>query len=186
MKVKAVLLVAFAFVAMNVNGQDLKFGAKGGLNFANMGKDANTDMRVGFHVGGFAQYGINESFMLQPEVLISLEGAKADMGTSTENLNLTWLNIPIMGVYKIGAVQGLSLEAGPQLGFLMSAKYDGHDIKDGYKSVNISLNLGAGYAVNEQIGVGLRYCIGLSDLNDTGFNSEVSQNNFQLSVAYKF
>lgn len=186
MKLKTFFAVVFAVLAVNVMAQDLKFGVKGGLNFANLGKDADTDMRVGFHVGGFAQYGINENFMLQPELLISLEGAKGNMGNGDKNINLTWLNIPVMGVLKVGAVQGLSIEAGPQLGFLMGAKYDGEDIKDGFKSVNLSLNLGAGYAINEQIGVGARYCIGLSDLNDMGVGGDVSQNNFQLSLNYKF
>ena len=144
-------------------------------------------MRVGFHVGGFAQYGINENFLLQPELLISLEGAKMDnYKGDSKGINLTWLNIPVMGVYKISAVPGLSVEGGLQLGFLMGARYDGEDVKDGYKSVNLSLNLGAGYALNDNISFGARYCIGLSDLNDTGFSGDISQNNFQLSVAYKF
>ena len=192
MKFKALLLVAFAFVAMGVNGQDLKYGVKGGLNVSSIGgDDANTKAKIGFHIGGFAQYGINEALFIQPELLLSFEGAK-DKDFDDKPISLTYLNIPVMIGYNIGAIKGLSLEAGPQLGFLLGAKYDGETdmgsgdkFKDQFKSTNFSLNLGAGYAINDNIGLGLRYSLGLSSIADDS-GSDVKQNNFQLSVSYKF
>lgn len=191
MKVKVLMLAAFAFLAMNVNGQDLKFGVKAGLNMSNFGGDLNTKSKMGIHIGGFAQYGINDALFLQPEVLFSTEGAK-DNDNDGKLMSLTYLNIPVMVGYKIGAVKGLSLEVGPQLGFLMGAKYDGETdmgngdkFKDYFKSTNFSLNLGAGYEVTENIGVGLRYSIGMSGISDDS-DTKIKQNNFQISVGYKF
>ncbi len=197
MKVKAVLLVAFAFVAMSVNGQELKFGLKGGLNFSNFGGDDNDNVnktKIGFHVGGFAQYGLTENLALQPELLLSFEGSKADNDDKTPFSN-TYLNIPVMLNYKLGAVQGLYFEGGLQLGFLLGAKIDGESefdtgfgtfkVKDSYKSTNFSLNLGAGYAITENISAGLRYSMGLSSIADDS-DANLKQNNFQLSLAYKF
>lgn len=184
MKVKVLLLAVFAFVAMNVKGQDLKFGAKAGLGISNMGGDADAKSKIGFHFGGFAQYGISENMLIQPEVLFSFEGAKSK--SDDKSINMTYLNIPIMVVYKIGAVQGLSIEAGPQLGFLLGAKYDGNDVKDSFKGTNFSLDLGAGYAINDNISAGIRYCIGLSDINDIGLGGSITESNFMISLAYKF
>jgi len=195
MKVKAVLLVAFAFVAMSVNGQDLKFGAKAGLNVSSFGgDDADAKSKMGFHLGGFAQYGVNDALFIQPELLFSFEGAK-DKGGDNLVTSLTYLNVPVMVGYKIGAIKGLYVEAGPQLGFLLGAKYDGESefdtgfgtlkIKDQFKSTNFSLNLGGGYAINDNISLGLRYCIGLSSIADDS-DVSVKQNNFQLSFAYTF
>ena len=135
MRVKVLLLAVFAFVAMNVNGQDLKYGAKAGLNISNFGgDDANSKSKVGFHIGGFMQYGVNDALFLQPELLLSFEGAKDKSGDNLST-NITFLNIPVMVGYKIAAVQGLSVEVGPQLGFLLAAKYDGDDAKDLFKSM---------------------------------------------------
>ncbi len=184
MKIKSILVVLFALFAMNAMSQNLKFGAKAGLGISNMGGDADAKSKVGFHFGAFAQYGVTESFLVQPELLFSFEGAKNK--SDDKNMNLTYLNIPIMGVYKIGAVQGLSVEAGPQLGFLLGAKYDGTDVKDSFKGMNFSLNLGAGYAINDNISAGIRYCIGLSDINDTGFGGTITESNFMISLGYKF
>lgn len=193
MKVKVLMLAAFAFLAMNVNGQDLKFGAKAGLNMSSIGGDDADGFKskMGIHIGAFAQYGINDALFLQPELLLSYEGAK-NSDDDDKALSLTYLNIPVMVGYKIGAVEGLSLEVGPQLGFLMGAKYDGETdagggdkVKDYFKSTNFSLNLGAGYAVTENIGVGLRYCMGLTSISDDS-DTDQKQSNLQISVSYKF
>ncbi len=191
MKLKTFFAVVFAVLAVNAVAQDLKFGAKGGLNFSNFGGDeADHKMKVGFHIGGFAQYGINDALSLQPELLLSFEGAKDDGGDDNPT-SLTYINIPVMVNYKIAAVQGLYVEVGPQLGFLLGAKYDGEDeimgdkVKDYFKSTNFSLGLGAGYAINDNISVGLRYSLGLTSIADDS-DADIKQNNFQLGLAYKF
>lgn len=188
MRVKVLLLAVFAFVAMNVNGQELKFGAKAGLNVSNFtGSDANTKSKMGFHFGAFAQYGFSEALYLQPELLLSFEGGK-DKDNDNKVLSVTYLNVPVMVGYKIGSI---SIEAGPQIGFLLGAKYDGESeimgmkVKDQFKSTNFSLNLGAGYAISENIGVGVRYCIGLANVSDNS-GTDFKTSNFQVSLGYKF
>lgn len=188
MRVKILLLAVFAFVAMNVNGQELKFGAKAGLNISNFtGSDANSKSKMGFHFGGFAQYAFSDALYLQPELLLSFEGAK-DKDNDNKVMSVTYLNIPVMVGYKIGSI---SLEAGPQIGFLLGAKYDGETevlgskVKDWFKSTDFCLNLGAGYAITENIGVGVRYCIGLSNVSDNS-DTNFKTSNFQVSVGYKF
>jgi len=197
MKLKTLFAVFFAVFALNAVAQDLKFGVKGGLNLAHFGGDDNVmvnETKVGLHIGCFAQYGIMENLVLQPELLLSFEGSKVDDQDKTP-FSLTYLNVPVMVSCSIVAVKGLSVEAGPQLGFLLGAKIDGDSerntpfgsfkVKDNYKSTNFSFNLGAGYEITENIGIGLRYCIGLSSIADDS-DSNLKQHNFQVSVAYKF
>jgi opacity protein-like surface antigen len=177
---KKVLFAAVAVLAFGVsNAQEIKFGAKAGLNMSNFTGDAETDAKIGFFVGGFAEIGISDKFAVQPELLFSVLGAKDDVA----NYDSNYLLLPVMAKYY--ATEKLSLEAGPQVGFLMSAKYDGEDIKDFYKSTDFALNLGAGYDVTENINVGLRYSLGLSNVSDVD-GADVKTSNISLGVGYKF
>ena len=134
------------------------------------------------HFGGFAEIKISDKFAVQPELLYSAQGAKFD----GDNLNLNYINIPVMAKYYVA--DAFSLEAGPQLGFLMSAKADGEDVKDGFNSTDFAFNLGAGYDLNEQMSLGLRYNIGLSDIEKdlTAGESGSTNSSLQLSFGYKF
>lgn len=193
------LLFTFAtIIACNfMNAQEVKFGVKGGLNLGNLSgdfKDAIVDsdlkMRTSFHVGAFAEIKLAEKFAVQPEILYSIEGAKQDVNGESEKLiwDLQYLNIPIMAKYY--ATNKLSLEAGPQVGFLMKgeATFDGDtvlDFKDDSKSTAISLNLGAGYNFTDNIFGTLRYSIGMSNIIDED-SVDTKSNVLALSVGYKF
>jgi opacity protein-like surface antigen len=194
-----VAVLAFGFA----NAQEVKFGAKAGLNVSTFTGDVDdASSRVGFHVGGFAEIKLSDKFSVQPELLYSAQGVKYDTsgaGFSEENkINLAYLNIPVMAKYYVA--EKFSLEAGPQIGFLLSAKNDFSysafgesdsgkvDIKDGYKSIDFGVNFGAGYDFTENLSVGARYNLGLSNIakNEEGDNSKVKNSVFSLSVGYKF
>ncbi|WP_130736698.1 porin family protein [Flavobacterium sp. J27] len=184
---KKLFFAAAAVLAFGVtNAQEVKFGAKAGLNLSTLTGDDDTSMKVGFQVGGFAEIGISDKFAIQPELLYSAQGTKYD-GAGDPSLNLDYLNIPVMAKYYV--TEGFSLEAGPQIGFLLSAKAksDGGDVdfKDYVNSTDFGLNVGAGYDVTENINLGLRYGFGLSDVNKEGDDS-IKNSNFAFAVAYKF
>ncbi len=109
---KVLLVTAIAVLGLaTVNAQEIKFGAKGGLNFASITGD-NIDesgLTTGIHFGVLAEIPLSEKFSFQPELLYS-----------SQALNLNYLNIPLMGKYYL--TKGFSLEVGPQIGFLLSAK----------------------------------------------------------------
>ena len=181
---KIILTAAAVFAFSFANAQDVKFGAKAGLNISSITGDDTEELssKIGFQVGGFAEIKISDKFAIQPELLYSAQGAKFDGG----NLNLNYINIPVMAKYYVA--DAFSLEAGPQLGFLMSAKADGKDVKDGFNSTDFGLNLGAGYDLNEKMSLGLRYNIGLSDIEKDLMAGESGSTNssLQLSFGYKF
>ncbi|MES2812078.1 MAG: porin family protein [Bacteroidota bacterium] len=184
---KKLLLTAAAVFAFGfANAQETKFGVKAGLNMADWGGDDadGLDSKVSFHVGGFAEIKLSDKFAFQPELLYSAQGAKADGGSYDVN----YLNIPLMAKYF--ATEKFSIEAGPQVGFLMSAKAnpdsgDSVDIKDELKSTDFGFNLGLGYNFTENLSAGLRYNLGLSQVIDAD-DVDVKNNVFSLSVGYKF
>lgn len=194
----AVAVIVFAFS----NAQQTKFGVKGGINLATIAGDIeNTSSKVGFHVGGFAEFKLSDKFSIQPEVLYSTQGTKEkgnDYGSSGEvseielNYKFAYLNIPILAKYYVA--EKFSLEAGPQIGFVVSAKgeytqagrSEEGDIKKDYETIDFGLDFGAGYDFTENISVGLRYNLGLTNLLKYADDSKMHNSVFSLSVGYKF
>ncbi|WP_300569033.1 porin family protein [Flavobacterium sp.] len=184
---KKVLLSAVAIFAFGfANAQETKFGVKAGLNMANLTGDVeDNSMKVGFHVGGFAEIKISDKFAVQPELLYSTQGTKFDGGSYDFN----YLNIPVMA--KFFATEQFSIEAGPQIGFLMSAKInpdngDSVDVKDELKSMDFGLNFGLGYDFTENFSAGARYNFGFSNIIDAEDSGELKNGVISVSVGYKF
>ena len=184
----------------NVNAQEVKFGTKVGLNLSNFTGDLDdSDSKIGFNIGAFAEISLSDKFIFQPELLFSSQGAKFEESdnnfSSEETLKFNYLNMPLM--IKFAASDKFALEFGPQLGFLLSAKskfeetFDGEtfseevDIKDSVKSIDFGLNFGASFDVSENIMIGARYNLGLSDIIDSE-DFKVQNAVFSFSVGYRF
>jgi len=194
---KLYLLVALAVIlipgksnAQQVHIGEPHFGIKGGLNLYNIHNDngANYDTRTSFNLGLLAHFHLNKVFAVQPELVYSQQGAKFnDAGVET-TLKLGYINVPIMLQYMFD--NGFRFEAGPQVGFLTSAKAvtgkTSVDFKDNLNTVDFALGIGAGY-INPPTGFGVdaRYNLGLTNINK---NSSVTSMNrgFQLGVFYQF
>ncbi len=193
---KKILLSAVALMAfgLTAQAQEMNFGLKAGANFANVGGDAeDTSMRTAFHVGAFSEFKLSEQFSIQPELVYSMQGFKSDAiegFTSEEDIKLDYLNIPIMAKYYL--MEGLSLHAGPQVGFLISAKVDDEDIKDSYKSIDFGLAGGVEYELPIGLFLQARYYAGIADITepfDAGFgeiDENVTNNVISVSVGFKF
>ncbi|WP_026727601.1 porin family protein [Flavobacterium denitrificans] len=201
---KKIILSVAAIMAFGfANAQDAKFGIKGGMNLSTLTGDIeDPSSKVGFHVGGFAEIKLSEKFAVQPELLYSTQGAKekgefeyeGNVYDAEIDYKLAYINLPIMAKYYI--VDKFNVEAGPQIGFLVSAKAEAtvlgnsaeEDVKDSFKSVDFGLNLGAGYDFTDKFSAGARYNIGLSNMIDGEAADYVKAHNgvFSLSVGYKF
>ena len=206
---KKIFLTAAAVFAISfANAQDVKYGAKAGLNISSATGDTqifgDLSSKVGLQLGGFAEIKISDKFAIQPELLYSSQGVKETdtdvisgiVVTEKTTQKLAYLNIPVMAKYYVA--EGFSLEAGPQLGFLMSAKAEvessalgksvtaSADNKEDFNSTDFAFNLGAGYDVAENINLGIRYSIGLSNVLKNSGPYSVSNSNFAFAVGYKF
>ncbi|MEO6174508.1 MAG: porin family protein [Flavobacterium circumlabens] len=183
MKKFLVLAVVTVLGFTNVNAQKIKFGAKGGLNFASVSGD-NTegiDVVTSFNFGVVSEIPVSDKFSFQPELMYSGQGYSFNDNT----IALNYLNIPLMGKYYL--TKGLSLEAGPQIGFLLSAKNDKTDVKDSFNTFDFGVNFGLGYKLDNGLNFGARYNLGLTDINNLDNSSSKNKNGvFQLSVGYFF
>jgi len=184
---KKVLLVAVIGILgfTNVNAQDIEFGIKGGLNFSSISGDNTSELDIGittdFNFGVFAEIPISEKFSFQPELMYSGQGY-AGKGAD-EIVVLNYLNMPLMGKYYV--TKGLSLEVGPQIGLLLSAKNKSVDVKDYYNDLDFGVNFGLGYKLNNGLNFGVRYNLGLSDINNIDNSSNKNKNGvFQVSIGY--
>ncbi|MEJ2113202.1 MAG: porin family protein [Flavobacteriaceae bacterium] len=198
------VLAIFCFIAnaqdVPTSGSDITYGLKGGLNFSMITGDDTDDFdgKFGFHVGGLVEFPISEQFSIQPEIMYSAQGDKMSVDGMDVKLKMDYLTVPVMAKYYVS--EGFSLEAGPQLGFLLSAKVEGGgvsvDIKDIIKSIDFGLGFGLGYKLDNGLNFAGRYYVGLSNfvessgsIMDVPISSDGSKNHnnvFQLSIGYMF
>lgn len=184
---KLFLVTAIAVsVLSNVNAQDIKFGAKAGLNFAFITGDNTEDLKpnTDFHFGVMAEFKISDKFSLQPELIYSGQGADINI-ESEGSITLNYLNLPLIGKYYF--TEKLSLEAGPQIGYLLSTKGGTLNYKDLLKPIDFGVNFGVGYKLDNGLNFSARYNLGLSDINDVdGFTDKNRNGVVQLSVGFFF
>jgi|SRR5690554_2876445 hypothetical protein len=185
---KILLFAAFAvFAFTTAQSQEIRFGAKAGLNIASLGGDGygvgSLGSRTSFHLGGLAEIPLHEKFALQPEVLYSSEGADWSFGLAGNNIKLDYIRVPVLAKYYI--IEGLSGELGPTFGLLMSAKAGDEDVKKQMKGFDAGLAIGATYRLNMGVFFSLRYNKGLLNVHDTSDFKQQS-NVFQISAGYSF
>ncbi len=198
-KILFILLAVFTFSF--VQAQDFHFGAKAGVNLANL-SSSNSEFnnmikgRTAYHVGVVAEISFSDAFSVQPELLYSSLGASFDTSASMRRASdsspdyvINYLSVPVMAKYYVA--DGFSLELGPQIGFLTGAKVtDGtneEDIKDYFESTDFGLGFGAGYKMENGLFFNARYGLGLSNISkDASDGDWVKNNAFQFSVGFMF
>lgn len=176
----------------------------------------NQNSKVGFNVGMFVNIPIAKSFSIQPELLFSQYGYKTkyDFSASSEDgydpllannkgsytTNLGYIVIPIMIQYTI--IPNLYVEAGSEFGINIIAQEKYTDTPDTYlqnktididkeffNKFNFGLGAGAGYYFTDNIGITVRYILGLTDTTKDPYNrpkNEIRNKVFQVGLAYKF
>jgi hypothetical protein len=151
----------------------------------------DNDSRLGPHLGLLAHIHLSPQWALQPEALYSAEGGiwnNVVVGGDEYKFKNDYINIPVMLQYMFD--NGFRIEAGPQLGLLVSsnAENEGNgeedDSKDTFKSTNVSLGFGLNYLSYSGLGVGGRYNLGVSDIVKGA--GEAKGRVFQISLFYMF
>lgn len=176
---KSILVIAMILMSTTfITAQEsVQFGAKGGVNFSSFSGDGYDDFvdpeeRTSFHVGLVAEIPVSERFSIQPEVLYSGQGYDiADVSDGDDiEFQLDYINVPVLAKFYL--IEGLSIEAGPQVGFLVHEEIDfrptddGGDIElnsDDFHSVDFSIGLGLSYKFSNFFISG-RYNIGMTDI----------------------
>ncbi len=205
---KLIFITAITIMSISaVKAQEIRIGAKGGVNFSTFSGDdlGDIESRTGFHIGGLVEIPITEKFWVQPEVLYTAQGAEytesgSILGISYEDkisAKLDYIQLPVMAKFYV--VEGLAFEAGPQVSFLVSKKGEFErrsggttvmtegDLND-ISSIDVSLGGGVSYRLPMGVFFGARYNYGLTNVND-GDNADdqkIRNSVVQLSAGYSF
>jgi hypothetical protein len=171
---------------------NVSLGLKAGASLTDfVGADATNryNNRFGFHGGVFANIGLTPLFAFQPELIYSQKGAKTN--AVDVNYRLHYIDVPLAFHVNTG---GLFFEAGPQVGFLVAAKYQygsaSTDVQSGYNSVDFGYLFGLGYQLKHGLGVGLRYNGGFTNvakattIGNTTIQARARNSAFQLYLTY--
>ncbi|KFF25756.1 porin family protein [Chryseobacterium vrystaatense] len=195
--------LAFAQQTPTSSSNPVTFGVKGGMNVSSLSKDEGLDdqkSKIGFNAGVFANIPIAESFSVQPEVLYSQYGEKSEFkdlfgNKFSASTKLDYVTVPVMFQYNL--IPNLFVEAGPEFGFMVSAKNKlknesngnsttSDNYKDQLKTFNFGVGLGAGYYFTPNLGITARYVAGVTDIFKDNSGDAVRNNTFQVGLAYKF
>ncbi|HEX2534361.1 MAG TPA: porin family protein [Chitinophagaceae bacterium] len=173
-----------------------QFGLKAGLNLADLKTDfySNQSKKSGFHIGGLAHIHLNRHLAVQPEIVYSQQGTDVHLSSNLDaEMELSYINIPVMIQYMN---RGVRIETGPQVGFLAGSEFDysdgqEQDIKDKLKKVDFSWGFGVGYLSPVNFGLGIRYNLGISNINESitapnVTDTEMNNRVWQFSIFYQF
>ena len=183
--------VALATILMTGStfAQHANIGFKAGLNSYNISSNNggfSYNSKLGLNIGMFGHIHLDKQLAFQPELVYSSQGAKyTNSGTET-TINLDYINVPLLLQYMFE--NGFRLEAGPQVGFLVSAKSKTNnattDIKSSIKGIDLGLAIGLGYVDTKSgFGVDARYNLGLSNINENT-STKATNVGFQFGVFY--
>jgi opacity protein-like surface antigen len=172
---KKILLTSIALFAFGfANAQDeASFGVKGGLDLVSYkytvsdglgGTVSGTESLTGFFIGGFAEFGIADKFMLQP----GLNYHTASKSLAGETLKANFLSIPVLVKYEIA--ESFNLMAGPSLFYSLES--------DDEDKTRFNFDLGASYDFTENFFVEPRYSAGLT--------GDIKIGHILIGVGYKF
>jgi hypothetical protein len=164
---KVFIAVAISCLASGLYAQGVTGGLKAGANITNF-TGGNFDVVkkkaiVGFHAGGWLNFSLG-AISLQPELLVSTQGARIDSVSGSYDWKLVYAAVPVMLKYR--SAGGFYLEAGPQFSFKISEDIENETIADFAKGLDLSAGAGLGFQTKGGFGIGARYLVGLSKVGD--------------------
>jgi hypothetical protein len=199
------VLVLFIIQPTHGFGQVSKheFGFRIGVNNAGLSAPNNNSTGSSItrlHAGLYARILLRGKTAFRPEVYYSIQGQRNDyaspvpggnsIGSVTTTMN--YLNVPFMLEWG----RRISLQGGPQVGFLLAAKEVGminsvpvnNELTSGIPRTDFSFVGGIAYSVGRQIQIGVRYQHGLTNLvPQTGGLTRPSQSRvLQISACISF
>ncbi len=174
------LLVSSLFT-MQATAQT-SFGVKAGATFSNFKGDQAEETKTGLVIGGFGTYNFTEKISGQLELLYTQLGARENGGS----YDFSYVNVPLLARYNVW--NGLNIETGPQIGFLLSGKTKSSsgnktDIKHLLNKTDFGWVIGAAYELPNGAGAGIRYTPGFSDISTN--SDDIKNTAFQITLSYR-
>jgi len=180
-----VLFVALFFVCCSLNAQEHPIGIKIGGNIASLAGDGTSGLSslVNFHAGFFMEIDITKDLKIQPELLFTVYGFELSEGDN-KSVRLNYVALPVMAKYFLS--NSFSVDAGPQVGLLVTAKNGTGslaDVKTDFFDRDFGVNFGFSYAISNKVSTSLRYYLGLTDVSRVETKNQ--NRAFQLALQFK-
>lgn len=176
-----------------------RFGIRAGISAATLSGD---DDKLGFKTSDYsyglaglggvtANFPISDMFSIQPELLYNLKGTQLKDITGDDSkvrLDLHYIDLPIL--VRVDA-DGPYFEAGPQVGYLLSAKFGGKDKgnieTNKLQQLSLGYVAGVGYKLTSGLDLGIRFNGAISSVgkDDSVFDQQRNQV-FSFIVGYSF
>jgi Outer membrane protein beta-barrel domain len=172
------VLLTVCILANNSTFAQMRAGVKGGLNVSNLYIDDIDDenARYGFNAGIYGQIFSTDAFAIQPELLYSTKGSRAEYDgliDQTIKYNLNYLDLPVLAVFKLG--ESAEIHIGPYASYLLGANIsysgdaaNGSDDVDKDNLKSFDYGLAGGFGLNfGTLQVGARYNYGFVKIADS-------------------
>ena len=184
MKLTLGFTVALLACAATAHAQGPSAGIRAGINLADLSFSSETEVTdsknlTGLVAGVFATVPVNDVFAFQPELLFSMQGTRFTDGGETAKIKIDYVQVPMLGRFKLMKGSPVAVLVGPTLGFRSRARIEApgapadfdDDFGDEIKRVDVGLVTGVGVDVGRLVLDG-RYTWGLvnisKDTNDPG------------------
>jgi hypothetical protein len=191
-KTKLILTMALLMTASHLFAQSFQLGIKGGGNLESFtGSDGpnytSHSFQAGWNAGAFVNFWLGNHFAIAPEVLYTTAGAQIKVTNSNDNqnvyvnnqLHLAYLSIPVMAKYRFTG--GFYLETGPEANFNVSnSNFENESVKNFTNGAEFGWGAGLGYQSPIGLGIGVRYNLGLTKVDETS-NANWSDVNWRNS-----
>lgn len=197
----------------NLLFSQVQFGVTGGMGYVNTARDFEPESskydyfgfdysyRISYLGGAYCTYSLSDNFKLRTEFLFSSKGGRYEFNDAGSNVNinlrLSYISIPVL--FQLRLVDELSLEIGPEIGYLLAASvkrkgFDSFDVDNLYNNeTDFGISSGFRYFITQKITTSLRYTHGLSTIREDNIfdsfaipsgNVSFHNRSFQLSVSY--
>lgn len=215
-------IIIIGLLLMNAATAQVTYGVRAGANFTKwQGQDLQivedlvektdgwlvTKGKTGFHVGGYVNIPISETFSFEPGLEYSKKGysIKGDLKidalkflavNARAQVQQHYIDVPLY--LKANVVKGLNVYAGPQVSYLVRSTLNakvgvlgislfnrGIGITERFNKVDLGLGAGAGYQFNNGISLRAGYEHGLAKL-DKNNNYDAYNRVVKVSVGYTF
>jgi hypothetical protein len=182
-----ILTLACAAPAM----AQVSYGAKAGVNFANVSFDADEDVpssrRTGLLAGVFVTIPFGGWLAVQPEAIYTVKGTSLDIEGFATDFIVDYLEVPVLA--RVRLPRGGYVVAGPSMAFRLRARNrvafggstEEFDLDEEVESFDLGIVGGVGIGVGRWV-VDARYTHGLSDI-DTDTSDDVRMRNRVVSLS---
>lgn len=186
------LVVIFFYCFSSPFAQGIHLGIKIGSDIQKIdGASFTEKYAVGYHLGGFAELKLNNTFSIQPELYYSAVNLTVDTAKNNfsalydiknvNKLNFGYINVPIL--LNIYANKFLGIQVGPRFGVLSNSNLSiKANADNAIKSGDLSIVAGIQIKLLN-VRVYGRYQVGLNDINDATSTEKWKTQTIHLGAA---